>query len=55
MMDDTAILISAVSSMTAAVFPGPTPNAGLPDEYAALTIPGPPVANMHAISVCCIN
>ena len=26
--------------------PGPTPIAGLPDEYAALTIPGPPVAKI---------
>ena len=31
-IEETAILISAVSSITAAVFPGPTPKAGLPDE-----------------------
>ena len=31
-IEETAILISAVSSITAAVLPGPTPNAGLPEE-----------------------
>ena len=31
------------------MLPGPTPNAGLPDEYEALTMPGPPVANIQAI------
>ena len=31
-IDETAILISAVSSITADVLPGPTPSAGLPDE-----------------------
>ena len=50
MIEETAVLISAVSSITAATLPGPTPNAGFPDEYDALTIPGPPVANMQAIS-----
>lgn len=40
----TAILISAVSCIIAGTFPGPTPIAGFPEEYAALTIPGPPVA-----------
>ena len=28
------------------MLPAPTPNAGFPDEYAAFTIPGPPVAKM---------
>ncbi len=42
----TAKVISALSSMIAGVLPAPTPRAGLPLEYAALTIPGPPVANM---------
>ena len=31
-IEETAILISAVSSITAGVLPGPTPKAGLPDE-----------------------
>ena len=38
--------MSAVSSMMAGLLPGPTPRAGLPEEYAALTMPGPPVARM---------
>ena len=49
----TANTISADSSITAGVFPGPTPKAGFPLEYAAFTIPGPPVANI--ISADCIN
>ena len=36
--------------MIAGVLPAPTPNAGLPLEYAALTIPGPPVARMMSAS-----
>src|SRR5699024_6921919 len=46
MMELTAILMSAVSSMITGVLPAPTPRAGLPEEYAALTMPGPPVARM---------
>src|SRR6187551_21120 len=34
----------AVSSMTIVALPAPTPYAGLPELYAALTIAGPPVA-----------
>src|SRR5262252_5465486 len=34
----------AVSSTTIVAFPAPTPYAGLPDEYAAFTMAGPPVA-----------
>ena len=45
----------AVSSIIAGVLPGPTPNAGLPDEYAALTIPGPPVAKIISILGWCIS
>ena len=33
-------------SIIAGVFPAPTPNAGFPLEYAAFTIPGPPVAKI---------
>jgi len=36
----------ADSSIIAGVFPAPTPNAGFPLEYAAFTIPGPPVAKI---------
>ncbi len=46
----TARTISAVSSMMAGVLPAPTPTAGLPEEYAALTIPGPPVARIISAS-----
>ena len=49
----TASTISALSSITAGVFPAPTPNAGFPLEYADFTIPGPPVAKI--ISADCIN
>ena len=50
MIEFTAILISAVSSIMTGVFPGPTPSAGFPEEYAALTMPGPPVARMISAS-----
>ena len=46
MIELTASLTSAVESMMAGVLPGPTPRAGLPEEYAAWTMPGPPVARM---------
>ena len=36
--------MSAVSSITIVALPAPTPYAGLPELYAALTIAGPPVA-----------
>ena len=42
--------MSAVSSMMAGVLPGPTPTAGLPLEYAAFTMPMPPVARMRSDS-----
>ena len=45
-MDDAASLISALESMIAGVLPAPTPSAGLPEEYAARTMPGPPVARI---------
>ena len=32
------------------VLPAPTPIAGVPEEYAALTIPGPPVAKIKSTS-----
>ena len=46
MMELTASRMSAVSSIMAGVFPAPTPSAGVPEEYAALTMLGPPVARM---------
>lgn len=48
--DATARLISAVSSITTGVLPAPTPIAGLPELYAALTMPGPPVARIRLMS-----
>src|SRR5262245_48417603 len=38
----------AVSSITIVAFPAPTPYAGLPELYAALTIAGPPVAMVRS-------
>ena len=38
--------------MYAGAFPGPTPYAGFPAEYAACTRPLPPVARMTATSRC---
>ena len=49
-MELTARMTSALSSMMAGVLPAPTPSAGLPEEYAALTMPGPPVARMMSAS-----
>ena len=46
----TAVFISALSSIIAGVLPAPTPIAGFPDEYADLTIPGPPVARVKSTS-----
>src|SRR5690554_2870562 len=43
-----ACLRSAVFSMYAGTLPAPTPSAGLPQEYAALTIALPPVARIVA-------
>ena len=45
-MELTATRISAVLSIITGVLPAPTPSAGLPEEYAALTMPGPPVASI---------
>ena len=50
MIEFTASVISAESSITAGVLPAPTPSAGFPLEYAALTIPGPPVARIMSAS-----
>ena len=50
MIEFTASLMSAVSSITTGVLPAPTPNAGLPEEYAAFTMPGPPVARIISAS-----
>ena len=46
----TAKRMSEVSSIIAGVLPAPTPSAGLPEEYADLTMPGPPVARMMSAS-----
>ena len=50
MIELTASSTSALESMTAGVLPAPTPMAGLPEEYAARTMPGPPVARMMSAS-----
>jgi len=42
--------VDPVRAGFAGVFPGPTPMAGLPEEYAAFTSPGPPVASMISAS-----
>ena len=49
-MELTAKSRSADSSIMAGVLPAPTPTAGLPEEYAALTMPGPPVASIISAS-----
>src|SRR5437870_4975787 len=51
----TALGTSAVRSTKTGTLPGPTPNAGLPDEYAARTRPMPPVARMTAVCLCFIK
>src|SRR5262249_2236495 len=42
-------------SINAGTFPGPTPNAGLPELYAARTRPVPPVARITAVRLCFIR
>src|SRR3989449_5127785 len=51
----TALGTSAERSTKTGTLPGPTPNAGLPDEYAARTRPMPPVARITAVCLCFIN
>jgi len=41
--------VSAEGSTSTGTFPGPTPYAGVPDEYAARTIPLPPVERITAV------
>ena len=54
-MEATARFTSAVSSITTGVLPAPTPIAGLPELYAAFTMPGPPVARIRLMSGWCIS
>src|SRR5580765_5157806 len=54
-ISETAFSIFAERSIKAGTFPGPTPNAGLPDEYAARTKPVPPVARITAVLRCFIK
>src|SRR5213079_1215485 len=51
----TAFGTSAERSIKTGTLPGPTPNAGLPDEYAARTKPIPPVARITAVCLCFIS
>src|SRR4051812_19511460 len=48
-MARTACGTSALSWMYAGTLPAPTPIAGLPDEYAASTSWGPPVARITLV------
>src|SRR5687768_7096879 len=54
-MSCTAFGTSADLSINTGTLPGPTPNAGLPDEYAARTRPIPPVARITAVRLCFIK
>src|SRR6266478_1744016 len=54
-MSCTAFGTSADRSMKTGTLPGPTPNAGLPEEYAARTRPIPPVARITAVALCFIK
>src|SRR5258708_2141070 len=54
-MSGTALATSAERSTKTGTLPGPTPNAGLPDEYAARTRPMPPVARITAVCLCFIS
>src|SRR5688572_5472455 len=49
MIDTAACRTSASAHTHAGVLPGPTPIAGFPQLYAALTTDGPPVARMSPI------
>ena len=51
----TAFLISALLSINAGPFPGPTPIAGVPELYAAFTIASPPVARINEVFLCFIS
>src|SRR5450759_3718753 len=44
--------MSAERPTSTGTLPGPTPNAGLPLEYAARTRPDPPVARITAVFSC---
>src|SRR5712691_3421578 len=54
-MSCTALGTSAERSTNTGTLPGPTPNAGLPDEYAARTRLMPPVARITAVCLCFIR
>ena len=54
-MRRAAALMSALASTKTGTLPGPTPSAGLPDEYAARTTPVPPVATMTSVRSSAIN
>ena len=51
----TACFTSAVFSINAGPLPAPTPIAGVPDEYADLTIAYPPVARINFVILFFIN
>ena len=47
--------MSALVSTNTGTLPGPTPKAGLPLEYAARTIPLPPVDRITPVRLCFIS
>src|SRR5258705_11669792 len=47
--------MSAVFSISTGTLPGPTPYAGFPLEYAAFTMPLPPVERIAAVRRCRIS
>ncbi len=49
-MRRAAASTSALASTSTGTLPGPTPSAGLPDRYAALTIAVPPVATITSVT-----
>ena len=50
MIEFTAFTMSQLGSRIAEALPAPTPRAGVPELYAAFTMPGPPVARMMSAS-----
>ena len=54
-MSFAALGISAVSSTTTGGLPAPAPIALFPEESAAVTTPGQPVAAIRAMSLCFIK
>ena len=54
-MCSTACCKFAVQPISTGTLPGPTPMAGVPDEYADFTKPLPPVARISPTSGACMS